>query len=421
MSEELAVAFRTLGCKVNRAESEDIAADLLGRGVRVTDADHAAVVVINTCTVTAEADAKARKAVRQALKAAGGPIVVVTGCLAALDADALRALGSRVVVEADKNVVADRVAEALELADRSAAASPVRVGEGFRTRVMVKIEDGCDAFCTYCIVPHARGLPRAVPLDTVVGEVERLVAAGVKEVVLTGINLGRYRDGVAGLAAVVEAVAATGVRRLRLSSIEPMDLDDHLLGVLAATPAFCAHLHVPLQSGSDAVLSAMGRAYTLAEYAERVSAARAALPGLALTTDVIAGFPGETDRDAARTEQACEELAFAKLHVFRYSARTGTSAAGMPQVDPSLRQRRAEGLRNLDHRLRERFLTAHAGSTAEVLVERVADGYAEGTTRDYIRVGLACQSACAPGDLVGVVLGAGGAEPLCGSLARGQA
>ena len=279
---------------------------------------------------------------------------------------------------------------------------------------MVKIEDGCDAFCSYCIVPYARGLPRAVPLDTVVGEVARLVAAGVKEVVLTGINLGRYRDGVAGLAEVVEAVAATGVRRLRLSSIEPLDLDDRLLGVLAATPAFCAHLHVPLQSGSDAVLSTMGRTYTLAEYAERLHAARAALPGLAITTDVIAGFPGETDRDAALTEQACEELEFAKLHVFRYSARMGTSAAGMAQVDPSLRQRRAEALRDLDHRLRERFLTSHVGDVAEVLVERIADGSAEGTTREYIRVGFACEAATAPGDLVEVVLEAVGAEPLRG-------
>lgn len=438
------VAFKTLGCKVNRVESEDIAADLIGRGAVLVPEDEAALVVVNTCTVTGEADAKARKAVRHALNTAASPIVVVTGCLASLDKAALEALGSRVIVEADKERVADRVARALALeaavstgaqatgaqaaavpaaGGEDAGARAVRTGEGFRTRALLKVEDGCDVFCAYCIVPHARGVPRSVPLAEAVAEARRLVASGVAEIVLTGINLGRYRDDATGgdLAALVEAIAATGVARLRLSSIEPPDLSERLLGVLAATPAACEHLHVPLQSGSDAVLCAMRRSYTIADYEERIAAARAALPGLAVTTDVMAGFPGETDVDAAVTLAACERIGFAKLHVFRYSERPGTPAAQMPgRVPPQLRAKRAGALRELGERLRRDFVATRIGRPAEVLVERIEPATAlaadphrkpaelagahaptvRGTTRDYVRVAFSADDGFAVGDVV---------------------
>ena len=230
----LTVAFRTLGCKVNRVESESIAAELLGKGVAVAEEADADVVVINTCTVTGEADAKARKAVRHVLRLPNEPLVVVTGCLAAIDADAVATLGERVVVESDKSRVAARVAQHFALAD--VAAPALRVGSAaFRTRVSIKIEDGCDNFCTYCIVPHARGVPRAEPFAHVVAEASSLVAAGAAELVLTGINLGRYRDVETGadLADLIRAVAATGITRLRLSSIEPPDLTPKLLAALA--------------------------------------------------------------------------------------------------------------------------------------------------------------------------------------------
>lgn len=405
-AEGLPVAVRTLGCKVNRVESEDIVADLLGRGVRLAEEDEAAVIVVNTCTVTGEADAKARKAVRQALKAAGEPVVVVTGCLAALEADSLRALGERVVVEADKGAVAQRVAEALGL-EEEPHGHAVRVGEAFRTRAMLKVEDGCDNFCTYCIVPHARGVPRSVPLADVIRQSAALLESGAREIVLTGINVGRYRDASTGadLADLIETVASTGVGRLRLSSIEPPDITERLIAAMASRPAFCEHLHVPLQSGSDRVLFAMGRTYTAAEYCERIEAARAALPGLAITTDVIAGFPGETDSDADRTRALCERLAFAKLHVFRYSARPGTPAADMAeQVAPELRAARAEALRASGDALRARYVASRSADRAEVLVERVVGGRAEGTTRDYLRVRFETADA-EPGGLVEVALG----------------
>jgi threonylcarbamoyladenosine tRNA methylthiotransferase MtaB len=292
---------------------------------------------------------------------------------------------------------------------------------------MLKIEDGCDNFCSYCIVPHARGGPRGVPLADVVARAEALVAAGAREIVLTGINLGRYTDagarrtatptdaesgGACDLAAVVAAVAGTSIARLRLSSIEPPDLTPRLLGVLAATPAVCPHLHVPLQSGSDAVLRAMHRTYTAERYAEWIAAARDALPGLAVTTDIIAGFPGETEQQAAETLAFVERVGFAKLHVFRYSERPGTPAAALPgAVPPEVRAERASALRQAGDRMRAAYIASRQGCEVEVLVESVDNARAVGTTTDYLRVRL-CAAHSAVGDLVTVRLGSEGSEVL---------
>ncbi len=402
------VAFRTLGCKVNRVESDQIAVELIGRGARIAPENEAAVVVINTCTVTGEADAKARKAVRHALNADSRPLVVVTGCLAALDAPGLASLGERVIAEPDKSVIVRRVAESLGLPATVDDGMPpiVAVGDGFRTRAAIKIEDGCDNFCTYCIVPHARGVPRAVPLELVVKSARGLVDAGVAEVVLTGINIGRYRDGDAELRDVVRAVAATGVARLRVSSIEPPDLTPRLISVLAETPALCEHLHVPLQSGSDAVLSRMGRAYTTREYEEWIGALREAIPGVAVTTDVIAGFPGETDEEHEASCAFVRRIGFAKLHVFRYSARPGTPAAALPQVGPSIKADRAALLRAIGDECRFDYINAREGAQASVLVESVDGESVTGTTRDYLRVSFRDADAKI-GDRVVVTLSAG--------------
>lgn len=420
-----AVALVTLGCKVSRAESEAFAAELLGRGVRLAEEDEADVVIVNTCTVTGEADAKARKAVRRALAAPSSPIIVVTGCMAALDAGSLSALGERVVVEADRDRVATRVAELLGLAGpasvasasgsadaasppsatRASAPAPARNGGAFRTRVDVKIEDGCDAFCAYCIVPFARGLPKSKPLAECLAEVSALATSGVREVVLTGINIGRYRDPAtgAGLPELIEALGDSGITRIRLSSIEPMDLTDRMLDALASCGA-CAHLHVPLQSGCDEVLSAMGRTYSAAEYAARIEAARRQLPGVAITTDVMAGFPGETAEQAAETLAFCVRMGFAKLHVFRYSPRSRTRAAEMPgQIAPATKAERARLLRETGESLRASYEDSRVGGAAEVLIERILGTLAEGTSEDYLRVRFPTGQA-AEGDLVRVRL-----------------
>ncbi|MBA4370857.1 MAG: tRNA (N(6)-L-threonylcarbamoyladenosine(37)-C(2))-methylthiotransferase MtaB, partial [Coriobacteriaceae bacterium] len=403
MSEPRAVAFVTLGCKVNRAESEAALARLLGGGWRAAaQAAEADVVVVNTCTVTGEADRKVRKAVHRALRECAGP-VVVTGCMATVDGGgaALAALDPRVVVEPDKSRLPSRVASLVD--GPAPAAHGVRSGEGFRTRAAVKIQDGCDARCAYCIVPDARGPARSVPVADVLAEVRALVAAGTREVVLTGVNLGRFAAGDGpgdDLADLVRAVAAEGPARVRLSSIEPLDITERLLTALAGTPAVCAHLHVPLQSGSDRVLAAMRRGYTAAQYEEAIARAREALPGLSVTTDVIAGFPGESDADLAETLALVERVGFSKLHVFRFSARPGARAAEMGgQVPHAVRDSRAAELRAAGERLCEAYVRGRAGREAEMLVERVADGMAEGTTRDYLRVRFPADGA-AEGDLV---------------------
>lgn len=382
------IALRTLGCKVNRTESEALADALSGACDVVMDTDQGAdVVVVNTCTVTGEADAKARKAVRRALEA--GPVaVVVTGCLAAVDPEGLRALDPRVVVEPDKAALASRVAALAGTGPPKGATAAVRRG---RTRVMVKVQDGCDRRCAYCIVPDARGLPSSVPSAAIVRRVTALIAAGAPEAVLTGINIGRYRDGDAAqdLAALVRLVAATGMGRVRISSIEPHDLDARLLSTLAAEPAVVPHLHVPLQSGCDKTLAEMGRGYTAAEFADVLRRARAALPGLSLTTDVIVGFPGETDEDFAASMEFVKRAGFTRLHVFRYSSRHGTPAAARPdQVPAPLRAARAREMRALSDELLQAHARARVGSVTTVCVERVADGRARGTGDDSLHVSV---------------------------------
>ncbi|NTW27995.1 MAG: tRNA (N(6)-L-threonylcarbamoyladenosine(37)-C(2))-methylthiotransferase MtaB [Coriobacteriia bacterium] len=420
-----AVALQTLGCKVNRAESERFASELLGCGVRLAVEDEADVIVINTCTVTSEADAKARKAVRRALKSAGHPLVVVTGCLAAIDGASLSALGDRVVVEADKSKVSARVAGLLGVdSGESVFGAPraTRAPGAFRTRAAVKVEDGCDAYCSYCIVPFARGVPRSVPLTEVTSQVEALAEAGVREIVLTGINIGRYRDPVTGtdLAGLIEAVAGSGVARLRVSSIEPLDLTARLLDTLARAGAACAHLHVPLQAGSDAVLSAMGRAYTTAEYAERIEAARSRIPGLTVTTDVMVGFPDETDEQAAETRAFCERMGFSKLHVFRYSRRPGTLAAAMSgQVLAPVKAARAAALRDVGDALRRRFERGRIGGEAIVLVESIEGAIAVGTSEDYLRVRFPAAEV-GRGDLVKVRVTAVEADHVLGETIQGR-
>jgi len=400
----LCVSVRTLGCKVNRAESERIAAELLGANIEISSEERAAVIIVNTCAVTGEAEAKARKAVRHAASLGHAPVVVVTGCVSVIAADRMRSLADRVVVESEKSRVAELV---LSLLGQSATTSvPIaRVGVPFRTRAMVKIEDGCDAFCSYCIVPYARGLPRSVPRAEIIAQVRALVAAGVPEVVLTGINIGRYRDGEADLADVIAAVARTGIGRIRLSSVEPQDLTDRLIETMASTTSFLPHLHVPLQSGSDSVLRPMKRTYTVQEFEERIEAARIRIPGLAVTTDVIAGFPTESDEAARDTLTACERMRFSKLHVFRYSTRSGTAAADMEQVPAALIAARAQEIRVLGDRLRARYIDSRLGQTTSVLIEQTCQDHAEGTTGDYLKVLVPTPGLC-PGDLTDVVLAA---------------
>jgi threonylcarbamoyladenosine tRNA methylthiotransferase MtaB len=387
-----------------------IADEVRSHGIEIGLPETSDVVIVNTCTVTGEADVKVRKEIRRLLRTSPTRHVVVTGCAASLEPDSLMLLGDRVLVEADKALVAARVREALSdhVSARPGreAAPAVTCASDSRSRMMLKVQDGCDCFCAYCIVPFARGAPRSRQVDSIIREAERLVASGFREIVVAGINVGRYQHGDTDLPRLLDAITRTGVSRLRLSSIEPLHVTDSLLEVMSThATVICQHLHIPLQSGSDEILARMGRRYRTAEFAQRVGEARNELPALTVTTDVIAGFPGESEAQARETLVFCERMHFDRLHVFRYSPRFGTRAAAFPDQVPSARiSSRAAELRALDSRLRNLHANRLLGSRVEVLVEVIRGRVAIGTTREYLRVGFETDADLVPGALHQLIL-----------------
>ena len=390
------VAFKTLGCRLNQAESERALEQLGQRGFDLAHAgEEPDVVVINTCTVTAESTASSRRLIRKTAEAHPGATVVVTGCYATSDPEAVRAIpGVDLVVDNDGK---DRIAELVTGVPR-VRRLPLQVrpapAERLRTRVAVKAQTGCDEWCTFCIIPRTRGPLRSSPAQDIVADVRRQVARGVREVVLTGVHLGKYGDDLGerdGLARLVDRLSAIdGLLRLRLSSVLPVQVTDALLARVRDDPKVCRHLHVPLQAGDDTVLARMHRPYRVAEFLERVERAKAEVPGLGLSTDVIVGFPGETRAQFEATLRVTERVGFSKLHVFRYSQRPGTPAATMPdQVGADEKKARARELIALGNELRRRFHERHLGATLSVLVESSVDGLAEGTSDNYIKVRFA--------------------------------
>lgn len=394
-------AVVNLGCKVNRVESDDAAAQLAACGVETAEAD-ADLIVVNTCTVTGEAEKKTRKAVRRALRANDRARVLVTGCAAAIDAAFYEALDDRVAVVGKAqlpDVIRDwceaysSQGSAGELAGpanvpaaQGGVAPLLHIGSGFRTRVGVKVQDGCDNACTYCIVHVARGRATSRPADDVVRECVAYARAGAGEIVLTGINLGSYCDGprrdpsatrLADLLRRLLDETADAHRpgafpvRFRISSVEPRDVDDALVDLLAATDGrVCRHLHLPLQAGSSKVLREMARPYDAERFLALVERLYAAVPALALSTDVIAGFPGETDAEFQETLALARACRFAKIHAFPYSRRAGTPAAARAdQVPPEVKAARAAALRALGDELRAAERARRAGTVELALVE----------------------------------------------------
>ena len=384
-----------LGCKVNRVESDDFAARLLSQGASCVPLSEASLIIVNTCTVTGEAEKKTRKAVRQALRANDSARVVVTGCAAAIDPDTYASMSERVSVVPKGRLTS--------LFDEAVAASEsLRVGAEFPTRVGVKVQDGCNNACAYCIVHVARGKAWSRPLPDIVEEVRMLVGAGAREVVLTGINLGSYRFEGAALAGLLENLleATPNTVRFRVSSVEPRDVDDALIDLMARSNGrICRHLHLPLQSGSSRVLKEMARPYKADYFENLVAKLRAAIPSLSLSTDIIVGFPGETEEDFLETCRVAEACRFSKIHVFRYSKREGTPAAKRAdQVAPEVKADRAKRLEALGTKLRADDFAARKGTVEYVLVE--TDGAA--TTESYHTIAAPAQTL--PGDVVECVL-----------------
>jgi threonylcarbamoyladenosine tRNA methylthiotransferase MtaB len=417
------VAFTTLGCRLNQVDSHQLQALLEARGFRaVAPEEPADVVVVNTCAVTARAEFSDRQAIRRAARLCPRPRVVVTGCWAQTGPHEVLRLPEvdLVVGNADKARLPDLIEALLAAPPGPAVARVSPVGAAGllpvapaahpagRSRAFLKVQDGCQHRCAFCIVPRARGASRSLPPETVRAQAGALVAAGHRELTLTGVDLGHYGADLtprATLATLLrDLVEIAGLRWVRLSSILPPYVTPALLEVIAASPVIAPHFHVPLQSGSDRILRAMRRPYTVATYRAVVERLATAVPGLGLGADVIVGFPGESEADFEATARLVEALPFSYLHVFPYSARPGTEAAGLAgRVEARRVARRSQVLRELSREKSRAFRERMVGRVEEVLVLDTRDratGGRVGLTGTYVEVSFA------------------GPETLCRHLAR---
>ncbi len=422
MSEKRA-AFYALGCKVNQEELGSLKTLFRSAGYRIVDfREPADVYVIHTCTVTHLSDAKSRQAIRRAVRQNPDGVVAVTGCYAQVSPDEVFAIpGVDVVVGTQQRsklvALVEQVARTREPVNfvQPLGTRPefeeLPAGEGSRVRAFLKIQEGCRQFCSYCIVPMARGHLRSRGLESALQEVERLVASGYREVVLTGVHLGSYGLDLPGdvhLADLIkELVQVDGLIRLRVSSLDPNEFTPALVDVLTSSPVVCPHLHIPLQSGDDQVLRRMRRRYDVGEYRRVVEHLRSRQPDLNITTDIIVGFPGETEEQFANTVALAREVGFGGIHVFKYSPRAGTPAAGFPdQVPHGVKERRSKELIELAGHLAESYANRYLKRVMDVLVEQPAGdmaGYWEGHTANYLRVVFPSAHDC-KGQLVPVVL-----------------
>jgi threonylcarbamoyladenosine tRNA methylthiotransferase MtaB len=412
------VSLHTLGCKVNQYETRETAAELLRLGYQVVPFGQPVdACVVNTCSVTDQADVKSRSALRRASRCGDDPLVIATGCYADASPFEVAALPgvAAVVRNAEKPRLAEIVDETVRRSGRllfglagEEAPSPsvetdlialLHAGEGAlaRTRAVIKIQDGCNHFCSFCIIPFTRGRLRSRPAAEVLAEARRLAELGFKELVLTGICLGDYGDEKGfdraerdPLALLLEEMAAIpGIERLRLSSIDPADTSDDLIQTMSRLPEVCPHFHLSLQAGDEEVLRQMRRRYTAARFRDLVSRIYEQNPEAGLTCDVIVGFPGETEAQFQETVRLCEEACFLKIHAFPYSPRQGTTAARLEDdVPPAEKQRRVRVLLQLSDRLGLDFAQRHVGETVQVLVEQrdKESGLLSGLTPNYLRV-----------------------------------
>lgn len=400
------VTFITLGCKVNQYESEAMLEALLQAGFREAQpGEPADVVVVNSCTVTATSDQKARQALRRARKQNPDAVLVLTGCWPQAFPKEAEAFSDADIVlgTANRASLLPHLQSYLSNQQRIVDIAPHETGEQFeplkvsafhgRTRAFLKIEDGCDRFCSYCIIPYARGRVRSKPLGDICGEVQDLAAHGYREVVLTGINLPAYgKDlGLHLCDAVSAACAQPGIPRVRLGSLEPELLTPDVIARMAREEKLCPQFHLSLQSGCDETLRRMNRHYTAAEYRQIVENLRAAFPNCAITTDVMVGFAGETEEEFAASLRFVEEIAFARTHVFAYSRRPGTRAYDAPgQVPNREKEARSRLMIAAAKKTQQAFFERQLGSTEEVLFEQpVERNVYEGYTRNYTPVRVA--------------------------------
>jgi threonylcarbamoyladenosine tRNA methylthiotransferase MtaB len=403
------VAFTTLGCKINQFETDTLLGLFKQADYEVVSFDDIAdVYVINTCSVTHLGERKSRQLIRRATRRNPESIVVVTGCYAQTASEAVAAIpGVHLVVGTQQR---DRIVELVQevreshnpmnvvgniMTAREFEDIPLYDNPG-RTRAFLKIQEGCVNFCSYCIIPYARGPLRSRAPVSVISEVEKLVKAGYLEVVLTGIHLGAYgkdrKDTIDFAGIVRQVLNVAGLQRLRLGSVEPNEINRELIELMLDNPVLCHHLHIPLQSGNDDILRAMNRRYTTNEYRRLVQYLQYHIPDISISTDIIVGFPGETDEHFAYIYDFVEHLDLARVHVFPYSQRRGTPAASMPhQITPAIKEERSKRMIQLAVEKERCFAEQFIGQVVPVLFEMANKGWVEGLTGNYIRV-------FAPGD-----------------------
>lgn len=403
------------GCRATQADGAAIERQLLERGLSRADSANAAeVVVVNTCTVTASADQDARAAIRRIHRQNPGAQILVTGCYAQRAPEEISVLpGVRTVVgNSHKHQLANYIASPARnfvpleriggasnivigdiFAHTELTAAPVFDGEGFdKTRPNLKVQDGCNNRCSFCIIPYVRGKSRSLRLDEVLREVDALVAKGYREVVLSGINLGRWGRELTprtDFAAMLRAILLnTALEKIRISSVEPMDWTDEVIGLVRSSSRICKHAHVPLQSGSDRILRAMHRKYRPWHYADRIERIRRAMPDAAIGADVMVGFPGESEEEFEQTRCFIECLPFTYLHVFTYSSRPGTPSAEMgDQVPVALARERNRILRELIARKKRDFMQSFMGREVEAITLTRFDGeYTDALTDNYLKL-----------------------------------
>jgi threonylcarbamoyladenosine tRNA methylthiotransferase MtaB len=403
------------GCRATQADGAAIERQLLDRGLeRACDANAAEVVVLNTCTVTAAADQDARAAIRRVHRENPGAKILVTGCYAQRAPEELSAIPgvSLVIGNSHKHQLADYLPQGPGFIPLTQIGAPpdaqVVVGDIFahtefmaapvfdpssdRTRPNLKVQDGCNNRCSFCIIPYVRGKSRSLKLDEVIREVDDLVAGGYREIVLSGINLGRWGRELtprtnfpAMLRAILER---TAIEKIRISSVEPMDWTDEVIELVASSSRICKHAHVPMQSGSDNILRKMHRKYRPWHYADRIERIRRAMPDAAIGADVMVGFPGESDDDFEQTRALIERLPFTYLHVFTYSSRPGTPSAAMPdQVPVQVARERNRILRELVAQKKRAFMESFVGREVEAITLTRFDGeYTEALTDNYLKL-----------------------------------
>lgn len=401
-------ALHNLGCKVNAYETEAMQHLLEEAGYEIVPfTQKADVYVINTCSVTNMADRKSRQMLHKAKKNNPDSIVVATGCyVQTSEKEVLNDLSVDIVIGNDRKHDLVRLLEEYSLDSVNDTVDDINDGkhdfeELFidqtkeHTRAFIKVQDGCNQFCSYCIIPYARGRVRSRRFENVIAEVERLAANGFKEVVLTGIHLSSYGvdfEGATGLLELIQAVnAVKGIERIRLGSLEPKIVTEHFASELSKLDKICPHFHLSLQSGCDATLKRMNRKYTTKEYERGCELLRKYFVHPAITTDVIVGFPGETEEEFEQTKAYLEHIHFYEMHIFKYSKRKGTRAAVMPdQIDEQIKAARSEKLIALGHDMSKEFRKFYIGKNEEVLFEEKAvigdKEYFVGYTKEYVKV-----------------------------------